>query len=119
MVNLADTMKAFWEFIKGFKPKYHGRHDHVLSLPTKAVPSPAAVEVLLYEGYLRSMYAASHVTAPSRLKSTAVRLTSQQRACATSASVSTLSLPYYHYIVLCLKRGRQPSTHHHRRARHM
>jgi hypothetical protein len=53
-VNLADTMKAFREFIKGFKPKYHGRHDCVLGLPTKAVPSPAAVEVLLYEGYLRS-----------------------------------------------------------------
>jgi hypothetical protein len=53
-VNLANTMKAVREFIKGFKPKYRGRHDHVLGLPTKAVPSPAAVEVLLYEGYLRS-----------------------------------------------------------------
>jgi hypothetical protein len=53
-VNLADMMKAFWEFIKGFKPKYSGRHDRMLGLPTKAMPSPAVVEVLLYKGYLRS-----------------------------------------------------------------
>jgi hypothetical protein len=76
MVNLANTIKAFWGFIKGFKPKYHVMHNHMLGLPTKAVPSPAVVEVLLYKGYLRSMYTASHVTTLSRLKSTAVRSTS-------------------------------------------
>jgi hypothetical protein len=87
-VNLADMMKAFREYIKGFKPKYRVMHDRTLGFPTKAVPSPAAVEVLLYEGYLRSMYAASHVTTPSRLKSTAVRSTSRQRAHATSVHPS-------------------------------
>ena len=54
-VNLADTMKAFREFVKGFKPKYRVAHDRSLGLPTKVAPSPAAVEVLLYEGYLRRM----------------------------------------------------------------
>jgi DNA replication licensing factor MCM4 len=54
-VNLADTMKAFREFIKSFKPKYRVAHDRSLGLPTKAASSPAAVEVLLYEGYLRRM----------------------------------------------------------------
>lgn len=54
-VNLADTMKGFREFVKGFKPKYRVAHDRSLGLPTKAAPSPAAVEVLLYEGYLRRM----------------------------------------------------------------
>lgn len=54
-VNLADTMKTFREFVKGFKPKYRVAHDRSLGLPTKAASSPAAVEVLLYEGYLRRM----------------------------------------------------------------
>ena len=54
-VNLADTMKAFREFIKGFKPKYRVAHDRSLGLPTKVASSPAVVEVLLYEGYLRRM----------------------------------------------------------------
>ncbi len=54
-VNLADTMKAFREFIKSFKPKYRVAHDRSLGLRTKAASSPAAVEVLLYEGYLRRM----------------------------------------------------------------
>jgi DNA replication licensing factor MCM4 len=48
-------MKTFREFIKGFKPKYRVAHDRSLGLPTRAAPSPAAVEVLLYEGYLRRM----------------------------------------------------------------
>ena len=46
-------MKTFREFVKGFKPKYRLAHDRSLGLPTKAAASPAAVEVLLYEGYLR------------------------------------------------------------------
>ena len=54
-VNLADTMKAFREFVKGFKPKYRIAHDRSLGLPTKAAASPATVEVLLYENYLRRM----------------------------------------------------------------
>ncbi|KAI9438276.1 MCM-domain-containing protein [Lactarius indigo] len=54
-VNLADTMKVFREFVKGFKPKYRVAHDRSLGLPTKATASPAAVEVLLYENYLRRM----------------------------------------------------------------
>jgi len=48
-------MKTFREFVKGFKPKYRVAHDRSLGLPTKAASSPAAVEVLLYEGYLRRM----------------------------------------------------------------
>ena len=55
MVNLADMMKAFREFIKGFKPKYRVVHDRSLGLPTKVAPSLVAVKVLLYEGYLRKM----------------------------------------------------------------
>lgn len=54
-VNLADTMKGFRDFIKGFKPKYRIAHDRSLGLPTKAAASPAAIEVLLYESYLRRM----------------------------------------------------------------
>ncbi|KAH9167042.1 MCM-domain-containing protein [Lactarius sanguifluus] len=54
-VNLADTMKVFREFVKGFKPKYRIAHDRSLGLPTKAAASPAAVEVLQYENYLRRM----------------------------------------------------------------
>ncbi|KAH9969329.1 hypothetical protein BGW80DRAFT_640289 [Lactifluus volemus] len=45
-------MKAFRDFVKGFKPKYRIAHDRSLGLPTA---SPAVVEVLLYEGYLRRM----------------------------------------------------------------
>lgn len=48
-------MKTFREFVKGFKPKYRVAHDRSLGLPTKAASSPAAVEVLLYESYLRRM----------------------------------------------------------------
>jgi hypothetical protein len=47
-----DTMKAFRDFVKGFKPKYRIAHDRSLGLPTA---SPAVVEVLLYESYLRRM----------------------------------------------------------------
>ncbi|KAH9000555.1 MCM-domain-containing protein [Lactarius hatsudake] len=54
-VNLADTMKVFREFVKGFKPKYRIAHDRSLGLPTKVAASPAAVEVLQYENYLRRM----------------------------------------------------------------
>ncbi|KAF8257296.1 hypothetical protein EI94DRAFT_154601 [Lactarius quietus] len=54
-VNLADTMKTFREFINCFKPKYRVAHDRSVGLPTKAVASPVAVEVLLYENYLRRM----------------------------------------------------------------
>ncbi|KAI0046788.1 MCM-domain-containing protein [Auriscalpium vulgare] len=54
-VNLADTMKAFRDFLKGFKPKYRLAHDRALGLPTKVQASPAAGELLLYEGYLRRM----------------------------------------------------------------
>ncbi|KAI0267357.1 MCM-domain-containing protein [Gloeopeniophorella convolvens] len=54
-VNLADTMKAFRDFIKGFKPKYRVAHDRALGVPTRASTSAAAVEGLQYEGYLRRM----------------------------------------------------------------
>ncbi|KAH9968454.1 hypothetical protein BGW80DRAFT_1447422 [Lactifluus volemus] len=45
-------MKVFRDFVKGFKPKYRIAHDRSLGLPTA---SPAVVEVLFYEGYLRRM----------------------------------------------------------------
>ena len=54
-VNLANMIKAFREFIKGFKPKYCIVHDRSLVLPTKVAPSLVAIKVLLYEGYLRKM----------------------------------------------------------------
>lgn len=54
-VNLADTMRDFRLFLKGFKPKYRIKHDRALDLPTKASSGPEEDEVLLYEQYLRRM----------------------------------------------------------------
>ncbi|KAF9559788.1 MCM-domain-containing protein [Agrocybe pediades] len=54
-VNLAETMKLFKDFFKGFKPKYRVSHDRSLGLQTRAFTSPEEGEVILYEGYLRRM----------------------------------------------------------------
>ncbi|KAG5639766.1 hypothetical protein H0H81_000046 [Sphagnurus paluster] len=54
-VNLAETMKLFREFLKGFKPKYRVAHDRELGLPTRAFSNPEEGEVVLYETYLRRM----------------------------------------------------------------
>ena len=48
-VNLAETMKLFRDFLKGFKPKYRVCHDWELGLKTRAFTSPAEGEVILYE----------------------------------------------------------------------
>ena len=54
-VNLAETMKLFRDFLRGFKPKYRVSHDRDLGLQTRAFTSPAEGEVILYETYFRRM----------------------------------------------------------------
>lgn len=54
-VNLAETMKLFRDFLKGFKPKYRSAHDRELGLRTRAFSTPEESEVTLYETYLRRM----------------------------------------------------------------
>src|SRR6202000_2541366 len=40
-VNLAETMKLFRDFLKGFKPKYRVAYSRSLGLPTKPFSNPA------------------------------------------------------------------------------
>ncbi|KAF8624729.1 hypothetical protein AX17_007060 [Amanita inopinata Kibby_2008] len=54
-VNLAETMKLFREFLKGFKLKYRVAHDRDLGRRTRILRTPEEGEVLLYENYLRRM----------------------------------------------------------------
>ncbi|KAF8902618.1 cell division control protein 54 [Gymnopilus junonius] len=54
-VNLAETMKLFRDFFRGFKPKYRVNYDRDLGLKTRIFTSPAEGEVLVYESYLRRM----------------------------------------------------------------
>lgn len=54
-VNLAETMKLFRDFLKGFKPKYRVAHDRDQGLRTRIFASPDEGEVILYETYLRRM----------------------------------------------------------------
>ena len=54
-VNIAETMKLFREFLRGFKPKYRVHHDREQNLHTRKFSSPEEAEVVLYETYLRVM----------------------------------------------------------------
>ncbi|KAF8186418.1 hypothetical protein BJ912DRAFT_1043146 [Pholiota molesta] len=54
-VNLAETMKVFRDFFKGFKPKYRVMYDRERGLRTRAFSSPDEAEVVLYETYFRRM----------------------------------------------------------------
>ncbi|EDR10345.1 uncharacterized protein LACBIDRAFT_248146 [Laccaria bicolor S238N-H82] len=54
-VNLAETMKLFLNFLKGFKPKYRVSYDRDLGLKTRVFATPEEGEVALYETYLRRM----------------------------------------------------------------
>ncbi|KAF8630419.1 hypothetical protein AX15_002969 [Amanita polypyramis BW_CC] len=54
-VNLAETMKLFRDFLKGFKPKYRAAHDRETGRRMQAFASPEEGELLLYENYLRRM----------------------------------------------------------------
>ncbi|KAG5735126.1 DNA replication licensing factor mcm4 [Termitomyces sp. T112] len=54
-VNLAETMKLFREFLKGFKPKYRVAHDREHGVHTRAFATPEEGEETLYETYLRRM----------------------------------------------------------------
>ena len=54
-VNLAETMKIFRDFLKGFKPKYRVSYDRDLGLKTRVFATPEEGEVALYETYLRRM----------------------------------------------------------------
>ncbi|KAF9238126.1 MCM2/3/5 family-domain-containing protein [Melanogaster broomeanus] len=54
-VNLAETMKLFREFLRGFKPKYRALHDREQNLRTRTFTSPDEAEVVLYENYMRVM----------------------------------------------------------------
>ncbi|KAG1778774.1 MCM-domain-containing protein [Suillus placidus] len=52
-VNLAETMKLFRDFLRGFKPKYRAIHDRQENLRTRAFATPDEGEVVLYETYMR------------------------------------------------------------------
>ncbi|KAG2082080.1 hypothetical protein BD769DRAFT_1545818, partial [Suillus cothurnatus] len=52
-VNLAETMKLFRDFVRGFKPKYRAIHDRQENLRTRAFATPDEGEVVLYETYMR------------------------------------------------------------------
>jgi DNA replication licensing factor MCM4 len=54
-VSLAETMRLFRDFLKGFKPKYRAAHDRELGLPTRVFATPEEGEELLYETYVRRM----------------------------------------------------------------
>ncbi|KAI5121912.1 hypothetical protein M0805_000241 [Coniferiporia weirii] len=54
-VNLAQTMRLFRDFLRGFKPKYRVAHDRARGVPTRPFSSPDEAEHLLYETYLRRM----------------------------------------------------------------
>ncbi|KAF9485740.1 cell division control protein 54 [Pholiota conissans] len=54
-VNLAETMKVFRDFFKGFKPKYRIQYDREQGIRTRAMSSPEEGEVILYETYFRRM----------------------------------------------------------------
>ena len=54
-VNLAETMKLFREFLRGFKPKYRAAHDREVGRRSHAFASPEEGEILLYENYIRRM----------------------------------------------------------------
>lgn len=54
-VNLTDTMKAFRDFLQGFKPKYRASYDRDQGIRTRAFATPQEAELLLYESYLRRM----------------------------------------------------------------
>lgn len=59
-VNLAETMKLFKDFLRGFKPKYRVAHDKEQGLRTRVFASPEEGEVTLYETYLRRMRQTGH-----------------------------------------------------------
>ncbi|KAG1814176.1 MCM-domain-containing protein [Suillus variegatus] len=48
-VNLAETMKLFRDFLRGFKPKYRAIHDRQENLRTRAFATSDEGEVVLYE----------------------------------------------------------------------
>jgi len=54
-VNIAETMKLFRDFLRGFKPKYRAQHDREQNIHTPKFSSPEDAEVALYETYLRVM----------------------------------------------------------------
>ncbi|KAH7928821.1 MCM-domain-containing protein [Leucogyrophana mollusca] len=54
-VNLAETMKLFRDFLRGFKPKYRASHDRELNISTRTFATPEEAEVVLYEMYMRRM----------------------------------------------------------------
>lgn len=54
-VNLAQTMRIFRDFLRGFKPKYRITYDRERGAPTQPLSSPDEAETLLYETYLRRM----------------------------------------------------------------
>lgn len=52
-VNLAETMKLFRDFLRGFKSKYRAIHDRQENFRTRAFATPDEGEVVLYETYMR------------------------------------------------------------------
>jgi DNA replication licensing factor MCM4 len=54
-VNLAETMKLFRDFLRGFKLKYRVAHDRELGLRSRVLATPEEGEALLYETYMRQL----------------------------------------------------------------
>jgi DNA replication licensing factor MCM4 len=52
-VNLAETMKLFRDFLRGFKPKYRALHDRQEGLRARTFATPEDGEIVLYETYMR------------------------------------------------------------------
>lgn len=48
-------MKAFRDFLKGFKPKYRAAYDRENGLKTRPFTTPDEGEAILYENYFRRM----------------------------------------------------------------
>ncbi len=54
-ISVHETMRAFREFMRGFKVKYRISYDREHGVRTRVLSSPEEGEVLLYESYVRRM----------------------------------------------------------------
>ncbi|KAI1792411.1 MCM-domain-containing protein [Ganoderma leucocontextum] len=54
-ISVHETMRAFREFMRGFKVKYRISYDRERGVHTRVLSSPEEGEVLLYESYVRRM----------------------------------------------------------------
>ena len=54
-ISVHETMRAFREFMRGFKVKYRISYDRERGVRTRVLSTPEEGEVLLYESYVRRM----------------------------------------------------------------